>query len=54
MIIQPIRSLIEQGRSLTLTLPSEWTAARGLSKGDYVRIEEDGDALKVTPYKEED
>jgi antitoxin component of MazEF toxin-antitoxin module len=53
MIIRPIRSLIEQGSSLTLTLPREWTAARGLSKGDYVRIEEEGNALKVTPYKEE-
>mgnify|MGYP000920292346 FL=1 len=54
MIEKPIRPLIEQGSSLTLTLPKEWTTKHGLQKGQYVKLEEDGDALVVLPWKEED
>jgi len=53
MIEKPIRPLIEQGSSLTLTLPKEWTTKHSLRKGHYVIIEEDGDALRVLPWKEE-
>ena len=53
MIEKPIRPLIEQGSSLTLTLPKEWTTKHGLQKGQYVRIDEEGDALRVLPWKEE-
>jgi phosphate uptake regulator len=53
MIEKPIRPLIEQGSSLTLTLPKEWTTKHGLLKGQYVRIDEDGDALRVLPWKED-
>ncbi len=53
MIVKPIRSLVDQGGSLVLTLPKEWTTKHGLLKGQYVRIDEDGDALRVLPWKEE-
>ena len=54
MIVKPIRSLVDQGGSLVLTLPKEWITKRGLQKGQYVKLEEDGDALVVLPWKEED
>jgi len=54
MIVKPIRSLVDQGGSLVLTLPKEWITKHGLLKGQYVRIDEDGDALRVLPWKEED
>ena len=54
MIVKPIRSLVDQGGSLVLTLPKEWITKRGLQKGQYVKLEEDGDALRVLPWKEED
>jgi len=53
MIVKPIRSLVDQGGSLVLTLPKEWTTKHSLQKGHYVIIEEDGDALRVLPWKEE-
>ena len=53
MIEKPIRPLIEQGSSLTLTLPKEWTTKHGLHKGQYVQIDEDCDALRVLPWKED-
>ena len=53
MIVKPIRSLVDQGGSLVLTLPKEWITKHGLLRGQYVRIDEEGNALKVTPYKEE-
>ena len=53
MIVKPIRSLVDQGGSLVLTLPKEWITKHGLLKGQYVRIDEDGDALRVLPWKEE-
>jgi antitoxin component of MazEF toxin-antitoxin module len=54
MIVKPIRSLVDQGGSLVLTLPKEWITKHGLQKGQYVKLEEDGDALVVLPWKEED
>ena len=56
MIEKAIRSLVAQGQSesLTLTLPKEWTDKHRLGKGQYVKLEEDGDALRVLPWKEED
>ncbi|MDD5526726.1 MAG: AbrB/MazE/SpoVT family DNA-binding domain-containing protein [Candidatus Omnitrophica bacterium] len=53
MIVKPIRSLVDQGGSLVLTLPKEWTTKHGLHKGQYVQIDEDGDALRVLPWKED-
>jgi antitoxin component of MazEF toxin-antitoxin module len=53
MIVKPIRSLVDQGGSLVLTLPKEWITKHGLQKGQYVKLEEDGDALVVLPWKEE-
>ena len=53
MTVKPIRSLVDQGGSLVLTLPKEWITKHGLLKGQYVRIDEDGDALRVLPWKEE-
>jgi antitoxin component of MazEF toxin-antitoxin module len=54
MIVKPIRSLVDQGGSLVLTLPKEWITKHGLQKGQYVKLEEDGDALVVLPWMEED
>jgi antitoxin component of MazEF toxin-antitoxin module len=53
MIVKPIRSLVDQGGSLVLTLPKEWITKHGLQKGQYVKLEEDGDALVVLPWEEE-
>ena len=53
MIVKPIRSLVDQGGSLVLTLPKEWITKHGLLKGQYVQIDEDGDALRVLPWKED-
>ena len=52
MIVKPIRSLVDQGGSLVLTLPKEWITKHGLQKGQYVKLEEDGDALVVLPWEE--
>jgi hypothetical protein len=56
MIEKAIRSLVAQGQSesLTLTLPKEWTDKHRLGKGQYVKLEEDGDALVVLPWKEDE
>ena len=53
MIVKPIRSLVDQGGSLVLTLPKEWITKHSLQKGQYVRIDEEGDALRVLPWKED-
>lgn len=53
MIEKAIRPLIQQGVSLTLTLPREWVTKHGLTKGQYVKIEEEGDALEILPWKED-
>lgn len=54
MIVKPIRSLVDQGGSLVLTLPKEWITKHGLQKGQYVKLEEDGDALVVLPWMEDE
>ncbi|HLP79084.1 MAG TPA: hypothetical protein VK158_00455 [Acidobacteriota bacterium] len=43
------RKLVKQGRNaLTVTLPSQWTAARGLNAGKSVFIQEQGQGLFVS------
>ena len=44
---------VEAGKSLYDHLPKEWTTKHGLQKGQYVRIDEEGDALRVLPWKED-
>jgi len=50
MLKNPTRTLIKQGggkHGLNMSVPVEWLKAHGLTKGDKVRVTEDGEKLII-------